>query len=833
MKKTPLLIIVSLIISISLKAQNNYNASEIHDKIKKLNFLGSVLYVAAHPDDENTRLISYVSNNTNARTAYLSLTRGDGGQNLIGTELRESLGVLRTQELLAARRIDGAEQFFTRANDFGYSKHPDETLEIWNKKEVLADVVWAIRKFRPDVIINRFDHRSPGTTHGHHTSSAMLSVEAFDLSNNPKQNSEQLKYYNTWQPKRLLFNTSWWFYGSREKFNKADKSNLINVDVGVYYPSKGLSNTEIAAKSRSQHKCQGFGTAGTRGENIEYLEYIKGDFPDNNNLFAGIDTTWNRIKGGNNIGAILNTIENNFNFQNPSAHVKDLMNAYKLIQNIEDQHWKKQKTKEIKTIIEACSGLFIEGIAKSSTANLNTNTDVKVEVIHRGNNNIVLNDIKIANTNFEQNEKLRGNQPFKKELNYYISSKENLTTPYWLTTKGTVGMYNVDNKLDIGLPETPISSKITFDFIIENTPISFQKNIIYKYTDPAKGEVYEPFQIIPKVSVAFNQDVYVFNNQEPKKIKLTVKAGKDSISGNLKLNTPKDWKISPSNVEFSLKNKNESKTFEFNVIASKKQSEENFNAEVLIKNDNTIYNKKLVEINYDHIPKQTILLPATAKAVKLNINKKGKLVAYIKGSGDVTVESLKHIGYNVDVLQTNDIIADNIQKYDAIILGIRAYNVLNDIDFKQEILFDYVKNGGNMIVQYNTRHRLKTDKIAPYNLKLSRDRVTNEFAEVKFIAPEHEILNSPNKITKNDFNGWVQERGLYFPSEWDKAFTPILSMNDKGETSKKGSLLVAEYGKGHYIYTGLSFFREFPAGVTGAYRLFANLVSIGKDNNEQ
>jgi len=833
MPKLSLLLIFSIVINFSLKAQNpeKLSSSEIHDKIKKLNFLGSVLYVAAHPDDENTRLISYLSNNTHARTAYLSLTRGDGGQNLIGSELRESLGVLRTQELLSARRIDGGEQFFTRANDFGYSKHPDETLAIWNKKEVLNDVIWAIRKFRPDVIVNRFDHRSPGTTHGHHTSSAMLSVEAFDKANDSNEYPNQLEHYDTWQPKRLLFNTSWWFYGSREKFKKADKSKLINVDIGVYYPSKGLSNTEIAALSRSQHKCQGFGSSGTRGERQEYLEHIKGDFPDNNNLFEGIDTSWSRIKGGVEIGEILKNIEARFNFQDPSIHVKELMKAYILIQSIEDKHWKNQKTKEISQIIEACAGLFLEGVSKTPSANLDMTNEIAIEVIHRGNNTIKLNNIELSNKDYIQNKTLISNKPFNLNLEAYTSKKECLTTPYWLKNKGTTGMYTVENKLDIGLPETPKSSVIKFDLIIENTAITFVKNIVYKYTDPAKGEIYESFQIIPEVSSSFEQDVYIFNNQKPKKINVIVKAGKDSISGILKLNTPKGWKVSPENMAFSLANKNETKTISFDVVATKEQSEGIISSHITM--DNKIYDKKLIEIDYDHIPKQMILLPSQAKTVKLNIQKKGNLIGYIKGSGDVTVESLQHIGYIVETIKVEDINANNIKKYDGIILGIRAYNVLNDITFKQDILFNYVKNGGNMIVQYNTSHRLKTKKIAPYPLKLSRDRVTDEFAEVTFINPNHEVLNSPNKITQKDFNGWVQERGLYFPNEWDKAFIPILSMHDKGESKKDGSLLVAKYGSGHYIYTGLSFFREFPAGVTGAYRLFANLVSLGKEKDEK
>ena len=325
------------------------SSSEIFESIQKLNFLGTVLYIAAHPDDENTRLISYMANHVKARTAYLSLTRGDGGQNLIGSEIRELLGIIRTQELLAARRIDGGEQLFTRANDFGFSKDPEETLAIWNKEAVLSDVVLAIRKLKPDIIINRFDHRTPGTTHGHHTSSAMLSFEAFDLANNKSAFPDLLKQAGIWQPKRLFFNTNSWFYRSQEDFDKANQSNRLSFDIGVYYPLKGLSNNELASLASSQHLCQGFGRLSQRGTQKEYLEFLKGDALTNSeNIFEGIDTSWNRVKGGKAIGTILHTIENNFNFKNPSTHLPELMEAFKLLENISDAHWKTQKTKEPK-----------------------------------------------------------------------------------------------------------------------------------------------------------------------------------------------------------------------------------------------------------------------------------------------------------------------------------------------------------------------------------------------------------------------------------------------------------------------------------------------------
>ena len=390
MKKYTYFILFALLFSTTFYAQKpqKLNSNQIYEKIQKLNFLGTALYIAAHPDDENTRLISYLANNVKARTAYLSMTRGDGGQNLIGPEIRELLGLIRTQELLAARGIDGGEQLFTRANDFGYSKHPDETLAFWNKDKVLSDVVWAIRTFKPDVIINRFNHRTPGSTHGHHTASAMLSVEAFDLASDPTKYSSQLKYSeaSVWKPQRLFFNTSWWFYGSQEAFKKATEGKLTSFDVGVYYPLKGLSNNELASMASSQHLCQGFGRVTTRGEQREYVEFLKGTKPkDKSDVFSGINTTWNRLKGGGEIGDILYEVEKNFDFSNPSKHLPALLNAYDKIILLEDTHWSKIKIKQIKGIIEACAGLYLEVSATSSSATANATIELNMEVLNRSN----------------------------------------------------------------------------------------------------------------------------------------------------------------------------------------------------------------------------------------------------------------------------------------------------------------------------------------------------------------------------------------------------------------------------------------------------------------
>ncbi|MBL7559414.1 PIG-L family deacetylase [Olleya sp. YSTF-M6] len=834
MQKLLASVLLLLCFSLTTQAQQpeKLNASEIHQSVKKLNFLGSVLYLAAHPDDENTRLISYMANHVKARTAYLSLTRGDGGQNLIGPEIRELLGVIRTQELLAARRTDGGEQRFTRANDFGYSKHPDETLEIWNKDEVLSDVVLAIRQFKPDIIINRFDHRSPGTTHGHHTSSAMLSVEAFDLANDKNAYPDQVKQYGTWQPQREFFNTSWWFYGSQEKFDEADKTNLLSFDIGVYYPALGLSNNEIAALASSQHLCQGFGRLSQRGSQTEYIELIKGDLPkDKNNIFDGINTTWTRVKGGKIIEAILKTIENNFNFENPSAHLSQLLEARQLIANIDNPQWKTQKIKEINRIIEACAGLYLEASASAPTASTGETIDVTIEALNRSNANITLDSYSILNnkintTKYGKPLNYNNKQQIKEQLT--ISTKLQPTAPYWLNKKGSLGMYTVDDKNLIGKPETPRAITVDFNLNINGFAFTLKKDLIYRYSKPDKGELYRPFEIIPEASAKIDQKVIIFENDQQKEIPVTVKAGKDNLEGFVTLAYPNGWSVYPEKQNISIANKGQEQTLVFTVIPPKNQNEGLLSPIVTI--GNKTYTRELVEIDYEHIPFQTVLLPSESKIVRLDIQKRGNNIAYIEGAGDVVPESLKQIGYNVMVLKPEEITAERLSAFDAVVVGIRAYNIVETLKFKQDLLFDFVKNGGNMIVQYNTNRRLKTDQIAPYDLKLSRDRVTDENAEVKLLAPKHEILNFPNTITTKDFEGWTQERGLYFPNQWAPQFTPILSMHDKNETAKTGSLLVAKHGKGHYIYTGLSFFREFPAGVSGAYRLFANMLSIGKDN---
>lgn len=805
------------------------NAVELYNQIQKLNFLGSVLYIAAHPDDENTRLIAYLSNDIKAETGYLSLTRGDGGQNLIGPELREQLGLIRTQELIEARKIDGGEQFFSRANDFGFSKNPEETLQIWDKDQVLSDVVWTIRKFQPDVIINRFDHRSPGTTHGHHTSSALLSVEAFDKVSDPTVYPNQLEYTTTWQPKRLFFNTSWWFYGSKEKFEAADKSKLTKLSIGSYYASLGKSNQEIAALSRSRHQSQGFGSTGSRGEEDEYLEFLKGEAPNEpSNLFEGIDTTWNRVKNGKPIGDLLATVQKNFDFKNPSASVADLVKAYNLIQDLEDSHWKTIKTEELKKIIAGCAGLYLEATTDVQETTPGSTLKVKLEVTNRSLIPMKLTGIGSVPV-YVSNQKiieLKNNIPYMESNTLELPKDFEYTSPYWLKQPGTTGMYRVDSQRSIGMSDVFRQVAVVFSIEIYGTFIPFNRNVVYKYNDDVKGEVFQPLDIVPIATSALAEKVYIFNNDRSKTLTVKVKAGKDNLKGTVKLELPANWEVSPASIPFTIDKKDQEVMAVFSVSPSKEASEISIKSIVTVEGQDYAQNK--IDINYPHIYKQMILKPAEARGIHLKIKTKDEKIAYIMGVGDEVPKSLSQMGYEVTVFKAVEITAETLKDFDVVMTGIRAYNVDNALAFKQNILLDFVKNGKTMIVQYNTTDDLVTKDMGPFPFKISRDRVTEENAEVRFLAPKHPALNYPNKITAEDFKGWKQEQGLYYPNEWDSHFTSILSANDKGEKPKDGALLIAPYGKGYYIYTGLSFFRELPEGVSGAFRLMANLIAIGK-----
>ncbi len=831
MKKTLLLLLGLVPMLVFAQKPAKPSAADLHQAIKKLNVLGSVLYVAAHPDDENQRFISYCANYKLFDVTYLSLTRGDGGQNLIGPEIRELLGVLRTEELLMARSIDGGKQRFSRANDFGFSKNPDETLRIWNKDAVLSDVVWAIRETQPDVVANRFYHDKKYDTHGHHTASGMLSVEAFDLAGRSDVYPEQLKHTQPWQPRRVFFNTSWWFFGGREAFDKMDKSALFSLDLGAYLPLRGKSNNEVAAEARSMHRCQGFGAMGSRGESPEWFDFIKGDRPKNQDLFESINTTWTRLAGGEKIGKVLAKVDANFRSDNPAASVPELLKAMQWIKALPDGHWKRKKLADIKEVIRGCLGLYLEATAAEPIVSPGETVRLRLEAINRSDLPVVLAGMSVLPGLFDTvpSLALANNKGFVFEKKVQFGEHTAFTAPYWLLAPFDQGMYTVEDQTLRGTPETRRFARVRWLLTISRIPIEYETDVAYKVEENALGEMWRPFEVLPPAFVSFEESAYLFTGALAKDVKVKVKAGREKMTGTVNIEVPAGWSVVGGEQTVDFTRRGEEKTLIFRVSANGGLSEGKLSAAVTV--DGRKYTYRLETIKYDHIPQQSILLPAEVRASRTDVQVTAKNIGYIMGAGDEVPAALRQIGCTVTLLEEKDFTPERLRQFDAIVIGVRAYNTKESLKFHNQKLLDYVHSGGTLVSQYNTNFELVLDKFTPFPLKLGRSRVTDENADIRFKLPEHAVLSTPNKLGAADFNGWVQERGLYFPSEWDAAWETPLSCNDPGEKAADGSLLVGKYGDGYYIYTGLSFFRELPAGVPGAYRLFANLISMGKRDN--
>lgn len=789
----------------------------IKQDFKKLNVLGSVLYIAAHPDDENTRLLAYLAQEKCYRTGYLALTHGDGGQNLIGNEQAELLGLIRTQELLAARRVDGAEQFFTRANDFGFSKGPEETLKIWDRDKILGDMVWVIRQFKPDVMICRFPTTGEGG-HGHHTSSAILAQEAFTAAADPKRYPEQLKYVQPWQAKRLLWNT--FNFGGAN----TTSDSQFKIDVGVYNPILGKGYGEIAAESRSNHKSQGFGSARQRGRSLEYFKTLLGDAPQNE-LLDGITTTWRRVKGGDDIAANLAAVTKEFDANSPEKSVSTLVQLRSKIEKVPDTYWRTQKLKQVDDLIAACAGLWFESYATEASYALGDSITIKAQVLDRYNDQVKLKGISIQKQalNFgNAGMTLPANQLQEKSIKAYAAA---VTQPYWLGQPHGIGTYTLTDDRLAGNPENPDVLKVAYEFIIDGKPISYERRLAYKYVDPVRGEVYQPIEVAPPFTATIENKVYVYSNTQPQQLQVKLKSFTNG-SGSIIIKPVTGWQISPAVINFSNKHKGDEWTEKFSIMPS--ASAKNGVAQAVVTANGQTFSMGLQRIRYEHIPNITLFPPAQAKLVNLDLKTAAKRIGYIAGAGDFIPEALRQVGYDVHFLTEGEIMNTDLSYYDAIVTGVRAYNVDSRLAFEQPKLMEYVKKGGNLVVQYNNFAGLVLPQIGPYPFSVVNQRVTDEFAKVTVTDPQSPLLNYPNKITQADFDGWVQERGLYFVSNIAPEYKTVLEMNDAGENPNKGSLITADYGKGRFIYTSLAFFRQLPAGVPGAYRLFVNLLSKPK-----
>lgn len=825
-RRTAFLLLLFSVCTIRLLAQPRpLPPGEILLNLKKLNVLGAAMYVAAHPDDENTVMLSWLAKERLVRTAYLSVTRGDGGQNLIGPEQAELMGLIRTYELLAARAIDGPEQYFTRAADFGFSKNTTETMEIWGKDAVLSDVVWRIRRFRPDVLVCRFPPDSRAG-HGNHSASAVLAEEAFKLAGDPTKYPEQLKFVEPWQPRRVVWNT---FNFGAATATKPAEGTWIPIEIGGYNPLLGKSYPEIAAESRSQHKSQGFGVAKNRGNRGEYLVHKLGELAQRD-LFDGIDLTWNRVPGGAAIQGVIEEAIRTFQPADPAASIPLLVKAYRLVDGLSDAHWKTEKKKELEALLVACAGLWYEANPAEYAVAGGETVRVTASLIKRSEVPLTLDRIRLTGLGVDSTVRttLGNNELLRMPFTVRIPLDQPLTQPYWLVEpRLSKGMYRVDDRNLIGLPEKPADLQAEFSVTLDGLPLTFRTPVVYKYTDEIRGELYRPFEIRPVVTATLADKVYVFPDNQPKTVTLTLKASKANVSGEVALEVPTGWRTEPARVPFTIPVKFGEETVTFRVVPSTRVGEITLRA--VVRTPEGTSARGLLNITYEHIPPLTLFPNAEAKLVRLDIKTKGRTIGYLAGAGDEVPAALRQIGYNVTNLTEKELNGD-LTGYDAIVVGVRAYNTNDRLRFFNPKLFEYVRNGGTMVVQYQVNSFLQqvNGSIGPYPFHISRDRVTVEEAPITLLQPEHPALTAPNKITAKDFDGWVQERSLYVPDQWDPAYVPLLRSNDPGEAPQDGGLLVASLGKGYYVFTGYAFFRQLPAGVPGAYRLFANLISLGK-----
>ncbi|MNU13717.1 Mycothiol S-conjugate amidase [compost metagenome] len=831
-KKVSTVFILGLYTVFSAQQVRPSKSSEIYRELKTLKHLPKVLYLAAHPDDENTGLLSWLINDQNVETGYLSLTRGDGGQNLLGTEQGAALGLIRTHELLEARKLDGAQQFFTRAIDFGFSKNTTDTFKQWDENNIIADVVWVIRKFRPDVIICRFPPTA-AAGHGQHAASAVVAEKAFKLAGDKTVFPNQLKYVNLWQPKRVLWNT--FRFGAVNTTSE----NQLKITVGQYDAQLGMGYGELAGLSRSLHKSQGAGTQSVAGIKTEYFSHVNGQ-PAKETFFDGVTKTWTS-QGNADIDQSLDKIISDFNFNEPDRSLPALLVLRKKVLALKDSDLKKDKIKSLDNIILSCVGFMGEVVTNQAEAVAGDHYNFRLNLISRTSNPVVLENVKWLSQSENFNRKLSKDSLITIQHDIQIPADAALTEPYWLAKPAKdAATFSVPSDTLIGLPEAESPLNVLLGLKIGSENFQVKLPLSFKKLDPVRGDVVEVLRIVPALELKFTQPLYLVKENEDLNLSLNFKVNSSKQFNNGKVNLLYNGERLGGGDLKSINGKDFTvdyvipKTKLVSIKSNQLQLDANFFA------DGVTYNKKQVLIQYPHLPSLQYFTPATVEVMKGDIQAKVKKVGYVQGAGDFIPEFLRIAGIQVDVLKDEDFYGNldesngngnqnKLSQYDAIVLGVRANNTEKKLGRWMPFLWSYVKTGGNLVMQYNTNQDTTVDQLGMYNFNIANKRVTEENAEVKFLNPNHKLLSFPNKITADDFNGWVQERGAYFPDKWDAAYEPLFEMHDTGEEPLQGSTLYAKYGKGNFIYTPLAFFRQLPAGNVGAARLFLNFLSAQKN----
>jgi hypothetical protein len=811
------------LVQVPAAAQKNLaGAGQTELALERLNVLGSLLTVGAHPDDENTALLAYLARGRKIRAAYLALTRGDGGQNLIGSEKGELLGLVRTQELLAARRIDGAEQYFTRAVDFGFSKTAEETFEKWGHEAILADVVWTIRRFRPDVLVV-----GGSSGHGHHQASGILTREAYAAAADKTRFPEQLRWVEPWQAKRLV---SGGFGGGPGGGGGA--ASGIRLDTGAYDPLLGFSYTEIAGMSRSMHRTQGMGAPERRGPSSMALAVVAGE-PAAGDLFDGIDTTWNRLPGGAAVGSILGEAARTFLPRQPEKTISLLVQARPLVAAIKDP-WAGLKLQELDAAIALCAGLYLDASTDRHAVTPGETLQVNFEATNRSRFPLALKGVKLEGMAGAPAEEfapvtLAYNQPDRRSLKITVPPDQPYSQPYWLQKPSNGFTYVIDDQQMVGLAESPPALRARIRIQAGSEEIEFIRPVVRRYVDRVAGETSRPLVVAPPVAVSISEQVVMFTDAKPKTVAALLRSNVAGVTGELRLEASPGWRIQPSSSSFRMGAAGEETTLSFTVTPPGGPAPGELRAIARVSGREV--SSGMLVIEYPDNPPQTVFPPSSARLVRADVRTLARKVGYVMGAGDEVPRALEQLGCEVTLLGTEELARGDLSRFDAIVTGVRAYNVRADLVANQQRLLDYVRQGGALVVQYITADRrsvASSQGIGPYPFQVGSSRVTVEEAPVTFPNPKQVLLLAPNRIGEEDFRGWVQERGLYFASQWDGRYEPVFESHDPGEEPLPGGNLYARYGKGAYVFTAYAWFRQLPAGVPGAFRIFANLLSAAK-----
>ena len=799
-------------------------SAKIQLSLERLQTVGNVLMIAAHPDDENTALLAYFARGRHLRTAYLSLTRGEGGQNLIGSEQGELMGVIRTQELLAARRVDGAEQFFSRAIDFGFSKTAAETLAKWDREKVLGDVVYHIRSFQPDVIVLRFSG-TPRDGHGQHQASSLLGREAFAAAADPARFPDQK--LKPWKAKRLLLNVA--AFTPQMQAEAEKMPDKISLDLGVYDPITGLSFGEVAAISRSQHRSQAMGAREDRGAQKNYFINLAGE-PATGDLLAGIDTTWARVPGGAETAKLLAAALAAFNPRQPHAIVPTLLAARRAMAPLPHPAVPAQLRTLDETIAD-CLGLFVDASADKYYAVPGAPLNVRLLAINRSPVAVSWNSATILAPQTINKPLLAGNNEVV-AATVQVPASQPFTRQYWLARPRLETMYSIADQTVLADAEQPAALAARFQLTVAGESLELTRPVWHRYTDRIYGELTRPLVFTPPATVSLSEKSYLFATAQPREVSLQITAMQPRANGIARLRVPAGWSVQPAAQPFSLADAAEQTTVKFQVTPPARESTASLEAAVEV--DGREFSLSMGSVEYPHIPPQAVFSEAKAKAVRVDVQTLSRKVGYVMGAGDEVPQALRQLGCEVTLLSAGDLATGNLQQFDAIVTGVRAFNTRADLRANIQRVYDFAAAGGTVLVQYNVveggfwgGNPKILEKAGPYPFTTANERVTVEEAPVEFLAT-HPLLQKPNRITNKDFEGWVQERGLYFASRFDERYTSLFTMNDPGEKPLQGGTLYAPIGKGAYVFSPLSWFRQLPNGVPGAFRIFANLLSAGK-----